>query len=208
MSTQSKKSAQKDLLLAQIAAQLENLKESPLYAYRIENGYKSVAGEGSADARVVFVGEAPGKTEAITGHPFCGRSGKFLDEMLTAQKLSRTDVFITNVVKDRPHDNRDPKPEEIALYGPMLLQQLEVIQPDVIIALGRIPLRFIMESFGLTNRIALISEIHGEIFEGTASWGSPKVVALYHPAVALYSGSMRPVLHADFAQVIAAIRNA
>ena len=94
------------------------LESSPLYQFRIENKYSVVMGEGSLSAKLFFVGEAPGKTEAETGKPFCGRSGKFLSEMLASVGLTREEVFITSVVKDRPPENRDPTPKEIAAYGP------------------------------------------------------------------------------------------
>ena len=102
---------------------LANLKESPLYEYRKENGFQPVIGEGSLDAPVMFIGEAPGKKEAETGRPFVGASGKVLAEMLEDIGLQREDVYITNVVKDRPPDNRDPQTAEIELYAPLLRRQ-------------------------------------------------------------------------------------
>jgi uracil-DNA glycosylase len=94
------------------------LVESPLYAERVANGVFPVIGDGSYDASVMFIGEAPGRNEAKTGRPFCGASGKILDELLRHVGISRDDVYVTNVVKDRPTNNRDPKPEEIEIYAP------------------------------------------------------------------------------------------
>jgi uracil-DNA glycosylase family 4 len=174
------------------------LKKSPLYEYRTESGYLPVIGEGSHDANVMFVGEAPGLTEAKTGRPFCGRSGKFLDEMLASIGLDRQDVYITNVVKDRPQDNRDPEPEEIALYGPYLLRQIDIIQPKVIATLGRISMAYLFEHFGLKDVLQPVGKIHGKTFLGSASYGGVTLVPLYHPAVALYNGSSRQTLLDDF----------
>src|SRR5258708_36791933 len=100
-----------------IKDEILTLTESPLYAYRSENNYFPVIGEGSHNASIMFVGEAPGKNEAKTGRPFCGAAGKILDELLAGVNIPRADVYITNIVKDRPPQNRDPLPEEIAAYG-------------------------------------------------------------------------------------------
>ncbi len=174
------------------------LNQSPLYAYRVENHYFPVIGEGSHMAHVMFVGEAPGKNEAETARPFCGRSGKFLDEMLNSIQLNRSDVYITNIVKDRPQENRDPTPEEIALYAPFLDQQIEIIQPKVIATLGRFSMAYIMTKFGLADKLMSVGQIHGQEFPTHASYGTITVVPLYHPAVALYDGSNRETLLKDF----------
>jgi len=187
--------------LADVAHELESLQESPLYSYRTENGYKPVPGEGSARAKIVFVGEAPGKTEALTGKPFCGRSGKMLDDMLASVGMNRSDVFITNIVKDRPQENRDPTPAEIALYGPFLEQQIDIIQPKVIVTLGRISMEYIMNAYSCGEHFAPISKIHGEMFSGAASYGTVKIATMYHPAVGLYNGGMRTTLFEDFTRV-------
>ena len=102
-----------------------NLTESPLYQYRVDNGYYPVIGQGSHYAKIMFIGEAPGKNEAETGRPFCGASGRVLDELLASIDLKREDVYVTNIVKDRPPENRDPQKKEIELYSPFLVQQIE-----------------------------------------------------------------------------------
>lgn len=196
---------EKENLLTEISRELENLTVSPLYTYRTENKYSVVPGEGNVNAKIVFVGEAPGKTEALTGKPFCGRSGKMLDDMLASVGMKRSDVFITNVVKDRPQENRDPSPEEIALYGPYLEQQIDIIQPKVIVTLGRISMEYIMNAFSCGEHFAPISKIHGELFTGAASYGTVKIATLYHPAVGLYNGGMRETLFEDFKKVSQAI---
>jgi DNA polymerase len=173
--------------------------QSPLYKYRTENKYFPVVGEGSHDAYIMFVGEAPGKTEAMTAKPFCGASGKFLSEMLESIGLTRDKVYITNIVKDRPQENRDPTPEEIVLYGGFLDRQIDIIQPKVIATLGRLSMAYVMKKFGLDLELDTISRIHGRVFTATASYGPISIVTLYHPAAALYNGSMRDVLKKDFA---------
>ena len=181
-----------------IRDELLAFRQSPLFEYRTSNKYLPVVGEGSHDAHIMFVGEAPGKSEAKTGKPFCGASGKFLGFLLSTIGLTRENVYITNVVNDRPQDNRDPSPEEIALYSPFLDRQIDIIQPRVIATLGRYSMAYIMKKFGLDPKMGPISEIHGKVFETKASYGPVSIVTLYHPAAALYNGSMRSVLQKDF----------
>lgn len=179
-----------------IRDEILELKDSPLYEFRIQNNYSPVIGEGSYDAKIMFVGEAPGKNEAETAKPFCGASGKFLNEMLESVGLKREDVYITNLVKDRPPENRDPTPAEIELYSPFLDRQIEIIQPRVIVTLGRYSMAYIMKKFGL--ELEPISKIHGKRFEAKSSYGPISIVTLYHPAAALYNGGMRNTLLKDF----------
>ncbi len=184
--------------LKQIREELLHFENSPLYKYRVENKYYPVVGEGSHMAKIMFVGEAPGKNEAQTARPFCGQSGRILDEMLESIKLNRSDVYITNVVKDRPQENRDPLPEEIILYAPFLDRQIEIIQPKVIATLGRFSMGYVMNKFGLFDMLRPISEIHGKEFVASTSYGEIHIVPLYHPAVALYNGSHKTTLLQDF----------
>jgi uracil-DNA glycosylase family 4 len=146
-----------------------------------------VPGEGSADAEVVFVGEAPGKEEDKQGRPFVGAAGKLLDFMLNNINLRREDVFITNIVKYRPPNNRDPQPAEIAAFLPYLKKQLSVINPVLIIPLGRHALSVLLP--GLS-----ISVCHGQPKRKNGRLYLP----LYHPAVALYNNFMKATLAADF----------
>lgn len=181
-----------------LARELETLGESPLYKYRQKNGYHVVVGEGSLDARVMFIGEAPGKKEAQTGRPFVGASGKVLTELLEEIGLSREDVYITNVVKDRPPDNRDPRAAEIALYAPFLERQFKIIQPRVVATLGRFAMEFVLDLFNLPIHGQKISDLHGKPFAVSATFGQVTVIPLYHPAVALYNRNQRKTLAADF----------
>lgn len=187
--------------MKQIRDEIMELKESPLYIERVENGYFPVIGAGSHDADIMFIGEAPGKNEAKTGRPFCGASGRILDELLSHIKMKREDTYITNIVKDRPTANRDPKPEEIALYSPFLDRQIEIIKPKVIVTLGRFSMEYIMKKFGLEKEIDIISKIHGKSFGAKTNFGKIKIIPLYHPAVAIYSRTQLPQLKQDFEQL-------
>ncbi|MFH1759212.1 MAG: uracil-DNA glycosylase [Patescibacteria group bacterium] len=176
-----------------------NLKESPLYNYRQQNNYFPVLGEGSHNARIMFIGEAPGVNEAKSGRPFCGAAGKILDELLESANINRTDVYITNIVKDRPPGNRDPLPEEIAIYSPFLNEQINVIQPRALATLGRFSMYYIMEKFGLENELEPISQMHGRMFTSQTPYGQVKIIPLYHPAVAVYNPHAKEGLKKDFA---------
>ncbi len=184
--------------LKEIRDEVWNLAQSPLYEERIKNNAYPVIGEGSHDTEIVFIGEAPGKNEAATGRPFCGRSGQVLDSLLAHIKLNRKDVYITNIVKDRPTNNRDPKPEEIDLYAPFLDRQIEIIKPKIIVTLGRFSMEYIMKRYGLDKQFDSISKIHGKSFEAQFSFGKVFVLPLYHPAVAVYNNNMMNDLKKDF----------
>ena len=154
-----------------------------------------VMGEGNPDANTVLIGEAPGKKEDETGRPFVGASGRFLNEMLAVAGLRRDDVYITNIVKYRPPNNRDPTREEKQAFAPYLARQIEIIQPKVVITLGRhsgmyfVPDLTISQDHGVSRQVE---------FQGRAL----TVIPLYHPAAALYNGSMRQVLVDDFAAAV------
>lgn len=181
-----------------IGEELRRLAASPLYAYRQEQGYHPVLGEGDLNAGLMFIGEAPGASEAKSGRPFVGAAGMVLSELLASIGLERPDVYITNIVKDRPPENRDPTGEEIELYAPLLKRQIEIIQPRVIATLGRFAMDFILQAFRLPEQGEKISDLHGKALRTQADYGSVWVVPLYHPAVALYNQGQREVLRADF----------
>jgi DNA polymerase len=153
-----------------------------------------VFADGSANAKIVFIGEAPGKNEDLQGKPFVGAAGKFLDEMLAMINLKREDIYITNIVKYRPPNNRDPSPEEKQAFLPYLVRQLEVIQPVVVVTLGR----HSMEAFLPEQKI---SQIHGEPKRITFLGQKIVILPLFHPAAALYNGAMRQPLIDDFARI-------
>ncbi|HBO17084.1 MAG: Phage SPO1 DNA polymerase-related protein [Candidatus Moranbacteria bacterium GW2011_GWE2_35_2-] len=160
-----------------------------------KNCSRVVFGEGNPNAKIMFVGEAPGKKEDETGRPFVGAAGKFLNEMLAVIKLKREDVYIANVCKCRPPKNRDPLPEEIKLCWPWLEQQVKIINPKIIITLGRHSMeRFISEE--------KISEAHGKLFvRKIKGLGERNFFTLYHPAAALYNGNIRQTLIQDFKKI-------
>ncbi|MEK7114925.1 MAG: uracil-DNA glycosylase [Patescibacteria group bacterium] len=185
-------------LLKQIRDEVLNLKKSPLYKYRTQNKFFPVIGEGSHYAEIMFIGEAPGRNEAQTGRPFCGAAGKILDELLFSAGISRSDVYITNIVKDRPPMNRDPLPEEIKIYGPFLDRQINIIQPKTIVTLGRYAMGYIMIKFGLEDQLKTIGAMHGKTFTAKADYGKIKIVPLYHPAVAVYNIHSKDALKKDF----------
>lgn len=153
-----------------------------------------VFGDGNPDAELVFIGEAPGKNEDIQGKPFVGAAGKFLDEMLAMIDLKRPDVYITNIVKYRPSGNRDPYPDEKQIFLPYLKSQLEVIQPVLVVTLGRHSLNCFLPDLS-------ISQCHGQ----PKRFKDQVYLPLFHPAAALYNGSMRQTLIDDFALIPAII---
>ncbi len=159
-----------------------------------QNATNLVMGTGSADAEIVFIGEAPGKNEDLQGEPFVGAAGKFLDEMLALVGLKRENVYITNIVKYRPPNNRDPLPDEKRAFWPYLLQEIHVIKPKIIATLGRHSMEYFLPNMK-------ISTIHGK--PKRIGIGSDKVVILplFHPAAALYNSSMRETLISDFEAV-------
>ena len=136
----------------------------------------------------------------MTGKPFCGASGKVLDELLSHINIDRTDVYVTNIVKDRPTNNRDPKPDEIKLYAPFLDRQIDIIQPKIIATLGRFSMEYVMKKFGLEDQLESISKIHGRKFNIPNS--DMVIIPLYHPAVAVYNRNMLKDLKEDFETLI------
>ena len=177
---------EKERALEQIADDIRVCERCELHRTRT----KSVPGEGPADAKVMLIGEAPGWNEDQQGRPFVGAAGKFLEELLAKAALRRSDVFITNVVKSRPPGNRDPLPDEIAACAPYLDRQIEVIDPDVIVTLGR----FSMARWFPGERI---SRIHGQ----SKRVGRRVIVPMYHPAAALHQQALRTTIEEDFSRL-------
>lgn len=160
-----------------------------------ETAIQAVPGDGNADADIMFVGEAPGKHEDEQGRPFVGAAGKFLNEMLGNIDLKREDIYITNIVKYRPPENRDPLPEEVASCQEWLHEQIRIIEPKIIVTLGRHALEHFIPG-------KKISEVHGQAFRRTFDdIGEQVFFALYHPAAALYNGGMRTTLIEDFKKI-------
>jgi DNA polymerase len=183
----SEERTKKQKLLDRIAAEIIKDNVCPDLAIQATH---LVLGDGNPDADIVFIGEAPGKSEDEQGLPFVGAAGKFLNEMLATIQLNRSDVYITNTVKYRPPNNRDPLPDEKKAFLPYLQHQLAVIQPVLIVTLGK----HAMETFlpGMQ-----ISRIHGQ----PKRINGMVILPLFHPAAALYNGGMRETLIDDFKKI-------
>lgn len=149
-----------------------------------------VFGDGNPDADLVFIGEAPGKNEDEQGVPFVGAAGKFLNEMLALIGLSREEIYITNIVKYRPPDNRDPYPDEKVAFLPFLRAQLEVIKPKLVATLGRHSMECFLPGLQISNVHGQPKRYKGQVY-----------LPLFHPAAALYNGSMRQTLIDDFMRI-------
>jgi len=178
----------KQTFLEQIRVDILNNNICPDLAREAKN---LVMGDGDVNTEIVLIGEAPGKNEDETGLPFVGAAGKFLNEMLGSAGMERKDVYITNIVKYRPPNNRDPSPEEKEAFWPYLVRQLEVIQPSIVVTLGRHSMEYFLPG-------QKISAIHGQPKRVSFGDGKLVIVPLYHPAAALYNGSMRTTLVEDF----------
>jgi DNA polymerase len=159
-----------------------------------EGATQLVFGVGSPDADVVFIGEAPGKNEDLKGEPFVGAAGRFLDEMLEMIGLKRADIYITNIVKYRPPNNRDPLPDEKSAFLPYLESQLEAIQPKLVVTLGRHSLNCFLPDLQISRCHGRPKRYKGRVY-----------LPLFHPAAALYNGDMRQTLIDDFALIPAII---
>lgn len=181
----------KALLLQRLHTEQE---QNCLCALR-ESAIRAVWGHGNPDASIVFIGEAPGKKEDETGVPFVGAAGKFLDEMLLSIHMKREDIYITNIVKYRPPNNRDPLPEEKDTCKGWLHAELQLIKPSLIVFLGRHAMNHFFPELK-------ISEAHGVLTEESIS-GIPTrhFLPLYHPAAALYNGGLREELFQDFKKI-------
>lgn len=170
--------------LTSISDEVKTCQRCPLY----KEATQGVPGEGNPQAEVMFIGEGPGAEEDKQGRPFVGAAGKFLEEMLGLVGWKREDVYIGNIVKHRPPNNRDPLPEEIDACFPYLKAQIEAIKPKVIVLLGRHSMyRFLPSDFK-------ISREHGKVFRRHGRYYVP----FYHPAAALYQASLKNILINDF----------
>jgi uracil-DNA glycosylase len=171
-----------ELTLAEVEEQIRGCTYCDLCRTRTN----AVPGDGNSSADIMFIGEAPGFHEDRQGLPFVGAAGKFLNEMLESINLDRSSVYITNIVKCRPPGNRDPLPDEIAACSGYIDRQIELIDPKVVVTLGR----FSMSRWFPKERI---SRIHGK----PKRFGNITVVPMYHPAAALHQSSLRATIEAD-----------
>jgi len=202
--TPSKPQQQKDnAAVANAAAELEKIADEVRKCRKCDLGSlrtNAVPGEGNPNARIMFVGEGPGADEDAQGRPFVGRAGKLLDKVITAMGLKRTDVYIANILKCRPPENRDPRAEEIINCFPYLQRQIELINPDIIVALGAPAAKTLLN----TNKS--IGQLRGQFHEYYAGLGGPpiKLMPTYHTAYLLrnYSPENRKRVWEDMKKVL------
>ncbi len=184
--------------LRRISEEIEACSKCPLHLTR----RRTVPGEGNPNAEVMLIGEAPGEVEDETGRPFVGAAGKLLNSLLQDIGVDRSSLYITNVVKCRPPNNRDPTDEEINACKPYLIRQIAVVRPRRIVTLGRHSTRVILGLGGL--RVSEISRVRGRVFKVAIAGVEVEVYPTYHPAAALYNPSLRGVLKEDLAKAIRA----
>ncbi|MDD3808622.1 MAG: uracil-DNA glycosylase [Candidatus Pacebacteria bacterium] len=191
------KESENDKKLKKVKEEVLICRKCILGEERVKNKYYPVIGEGDHQAKIMFIGEAPGLQEAKTGKPFCGRAGQILSDLLLSVGIKREDVYIANLLKCRPPNNRDPLSDEIQACAHFVEKQIEIIKPKVICPLGRYSMKFLMEMFGLSDKVDVISKIHGQMFECQGNFAGIVVVPFYHPAVATYNPNMKTVLLSD-----------
>jgi len=184
--------------LRRISEEVEACSKCPLHLTR----RRAVPGEGNPNAEVMLIGEAPGEVEDETGRPFVGAAGKLLNSLLQDIGVDRSSLYITNVVKCRPPNNRDPTDEEINACKPYLIRQIAVVRPRRIVTLGRHSTKVILGLGGL--RVSEISRVRGKVFRVAIAGVEVEVYPTYHPAAALYNPSIKGVLKEDLARAIRA----
>jgi len=181
-------------LLKKIKDEVINCQKCPLFKTRTF----PVIGQGDHQAKIMFIGEAPGLNEDKTGIPFCGQSGDILTELLNSIGLERENVYICNILKCRPPENRNPQIDEIRACVSYLEKQIEIIKPRIIGALGNYAVSHILKQYNLDDEIQGISKIRGKVFKAKASFGEIRIIPLYHPAVVVYNANMKDILKEDF----------
>lgn len=165
-----------------------------------ETATNLVLGKGNVNADILFIGEAPGRNEDLQGIPFVGAAGKKLDEFLHTIDLCIDDVYITNILKYRPPNNRDPSIDEIKTHSPFLIEQIKIIKPKIIITLGNFASKFVLAGFNVENmkKIKGITFLHGKLFEKKINGLKFIVIPMYHPAAILYKKNLEKDLKKDF----------
>ncbi|MGC8993546.1 MAG: type-4 uracil-DNA glycosylase [Candidatus Aenigmatarchaeota archaeon] len=179
--------------LKKISEEIKNCNKCPLYKSR----KNAVPGEGDFKSGIMLIGEAPGFNEDLQGRPFVGRAGKLLEEFLKSVGKRREEVFITNVVKCRPPNNRQPEENEIKICTSLYLdRQIEIIKPKLIVCLGNISASYIFKKFGL--RFESMNKQHGKVFSISNLYIKTKIVATYHPAAILRNPNLMNLAKADW----------
>jgi DNA polymerase len=179
--------------LEKLSLQIKNCNKCPLY----KNRKNAVPGEGNWKSRIMLIGEAPGFNEDEQGRPFVGRAGKLLEEFLSSIRKRREEVFITNVVKCRPPNNRQPEEEEIKICTSLYLdKQIELIKPKLIVCLGNVSANYIFKKFGL--KFESMNKQHGKVFSVSNLFIQTKIIATYHPAAILRNQNLMTAAKADW----------
>jgi len=162
-----------------------------------------VFGKGNPDASIMFIGEAPGAQEDEQGIPFVGSAGKELDKLLHSINLTLDDVYIANILKYRPPENRDPAIDEIYRHTPYLIEQIKIIKPKIICTLGNYSTKFVLAQFNIPNMktIAGITQLHGKVNHLSIDGMDFMIIPLYHPAAMLYNPKLRSILGQDFLEM-------
>lgn len=174
-----------------------------------ETSKNLVFGKGDPEARIMFVGEAPGRNEDEQGLPFVGAAGKNLDNLLSSAGLSLDDVYICNILKYRPPENRDPLPSEIAAHTPWLVKQIEIIKPLVVCSLGNYATKFFLAGGNISNMDNQlgITSLHGKVHKITLNGLNIKLIPLFHPAAIIYNQKLKPLWEEDLEIVKKEISN-
>ena len=190
--------------LDNLAQELKNLKVGELYQLRKRENYKPVIGEGKLDADIMLVGEAPGQTEAETGRPFVGRGGKLLTKILKSIGINRSDIYITNIVKDRPPGNRKPTKEEIEKYRPILEKEIQMVEPAIIVTVGKTATDFFFETYK-GQKVTRLGDIRGQVLpleiSPPAGGLKFKILPTYHPAYGLRNPPSQKTIRKDLAKL-------
>jgi len=175
-----------------LSKEIENCRKCALFKTR----NNVVVGEGNLNAKIMFIGEAPGFNEDMQGKPFVGKAGRVLNELLKHINLKRENVYITSLLKCRPPNNRKPLPQEIKYCSEFLNKQISLINPEIICPLGSYAMNFIFKKYGLDSK--KISEVHGRVFRIPTLNGILKIIPLFHPAFAVYYPDKKTILMKDF----------
>jgi len=182
--------------MVEIAEEIRNCVKCPLHQFR----KNAVPGEGDPNAKIMFVGEAPGYYEDVQGRPFVGAAGKLLTELIeNVLGVPRPSVYITNVVKCRPPENRDPLPDEIDSCSPYLDRQIRLVKPKIVVTLGRHSTGYLLGKAGI--KIRGITEVRGKIFSLFLFESLLNIVPTLHPAAALYNPQLKVQIEEDFRRI-------
>jgi DNA polymerase len=191
------------MIIEKLNSEIRNCKKCELWKTR----KFAVTGEGNINAKIMFIGEAPGNDEDLSGIPFVGQAGQIFNELLKHIDLDRREIFIANVLKCRPPKNADPTPEQINCCSAYLEAQIMIIKPRVLCPMGNFATQFIFKSFGLEKELKGITQIKGKVFKAKDSFKKEVIIIPFlHPAVATYNANKLPELKKDI-EVLLTLNN-